>query len=237
MPFNPLTQVPAVHNGWLSDPLWTPPADGAAIPSLRNNSGAGDPANATGAQRPTFRASTAAFGGRPTAEFFGGQIMSAPIADIAQPLKFLFVASLTGAGNQVMFGLANSGTGAGRTATQWLMNGVTPVAAGTADSNPHSFFGAFASPNSAMIVDTTTVISGANTNVAGMPDLLLGAGPGLSSPMSGHLEYWGVYANATSNTDLSNLASDLRYFNGLSNRRPLVFGMYGRIAKLRGSVW
>lgn len=69
--FNPLS-IAWNMAYWASDPLWTPPADGAGVASWRDASGTGMTATqATGASQPLYRASSANFNSKPCLEFDG----------------------------------------------------------------------------------------------------------------------------------------------------------------------
>ncbi len=78
--------------GWADDPLWTPPADGGAVSSLRDGSGNGRTFTAPDGQ-PTFRASVAKLGGRAGIEFDGvnDHLATADFSSLAQPWSYVVV--------------------------------------------------------------------------------------------------------------------------------------------------
>lgn len=221
MPFNPLTQVTAVHAVWADDPSWSNPGDGNAVSSWRNQSGGGNPA-AAGGVRPTFDAVNPAYGGRATVHFTSAssQVLNFDIANVTQPYKLVVVGNhgaagvgerVAGTGNALANGI---GHGAGNV---WTLQAGTSVTGSASDLNPHVFRATVNGASSQLWVDEVSVASGsAGTNAMTM--FTIGAGstntPAFSNYLNGDVAFYGVYAGATSDADLSTLVADLRVHHG-----------------------
>lgn len=215
--FNPLTQVTALQAGWADDPSWTNPGDGNAVSSWRNHSGGGDPAS-TGTNRPTFRASTAAFNNRATVEFVAAssQRLDFDTANAVQPVKVIAVGNV-GGNTQRLMGLgAATGNGVGSGTGTWTLTSVSGIGGGTSDTSPHVFRGTLNGASSQLWVDESSVATG---SISGnWLRITLGAGsnntPTFGNFLNGHVAFWAIYAGATSDASLSTLCDDLQTYYG-----------------------
>lgn len=197
--FNPFsTLYPTwAHAVWAGDPLWTPPADGGAVSSMRNNSGGGDPAQGTAAAKPTYRAAVAALGGRPAIEFDGGDSLSFDVADMATPFYAVAVGVLSGSGAaRTILGFSTtSALRLGVSATNlWFVSSGTSLSGGTADNNAHVFEAILNGASSSLWVDGTQIASGGGGSTA-LTKFVLGASNG--NNWLGHGAFWALAAQST----------------------------------------
>lgn len=201
--FNPLTDwsTNPLHGIWLSDPLWTPPADGAAIDSFRNGGTVGGDPGSSGAARSTYRASTAAMNGQPTAEFAGAQHANVNIADIAQPFWIVTIGSAATGADQ---GFVGSGNATGRFAGVSSTNRFALNLGATLTSSP-SFVNTGAArmvvyyangASSQLTIDGTADATG-NAGANGLSWFHLGSGfNGVATfglYLTGHIHYVGIF--------------------------------------------
>lgn len=196
---SPFRLVNWLHAVWAGDPSWVNPGDGNAVASMRNDTGGGDPAQATGALRPTFRASVAAYNNKPTVEFGGTQYLDFDIANLGQPYSLVVVGNTAGANalaERIVGVGSNAGNGVGdSSANAWAATFGTTISGGTCDSNPHLFRGYANGASSALGIDGTTIATGnAGTNT--LTRLTLGAGsnavPAFAANVTGHLAFAGI---------------------------------------------
>lgn len=217
-PFNPwdTTLYPApLHGVWLGDPAWTAPADGGAIASLRNQSGGGDPAQATGTAQPTYRAATPLFANRPTAEADGGDSLNVDITDVPQPVKYLVVCSIAGTDQRCIGLSSDTSEGIGRSGGgNWVaVSTFAHVITGTAsDANPHVLRVEMIGGAGAMYVDGVLVGSAATFTGGVVLFTLFGSAGGSNRRMTGHIAFAAIYGN----DDISALEAALMDHYGIN---------------------
>jgi hypothetical protein len=220
--FNPLTQVTALHAVWAGDPSWSNPGDGNAVSSWRNQSGGGDPAQATGGAQPLYRSSVSQLGNRPAVEFDGSDdCLVFDIADVAQSFKVLAVfrfPSLPGS----LRGIVGFGSGAAHglsysTTPAWRANAGSAIEGGTPNTSGHVLQATLNGASSSVTLDGSNVASGgAGSNSMSWLKLgCLGSGATNASFGAVQLAFYGVYAGATSDVTLAQLATDLKTHYGL----------------------
>jgi hypothetical protein len=222
--FNPLTQVAAIHALWADDPAWSRPSDGAAVSSWRNESGAGDPAQATGADQPTMRYSVAGLNNRGAVEFDGvTQFLNVDPSNTGHPWKAILVGKYTstasnnkrwiGWGNSATDGFGVNSTGGG----QWhLNNGAGAASATVKDANAHVFrmtVGSIAE-GSELWMDETSIMSAVNQGSNNFNQLRIGATGSTTGALFAAVQigFYAIYSNATSNTDLATLCDALQVY-------------------------
>ena len=219
--FNPFAQVAALHAVWASDPAWANPGDGNPVDSWRNETGGGDPAS-TGGNRPTYRASTAAFNNRPTVQFASAssQRLDFDIANVSQTYKFVIVGNTGTAGTaeRLVGGVNATARGIGDSAgNAWNINFATSVTGGTSDTSPHVFRATANGASSQLWVDESSVASG-NAGNGVLIRFTIGAGsdstPAFGNYLNGHVAFVGIYAGTTSDVSLSALCEDLAIYYG-----------------------
>lgn len=114
-----------LHGVWASDSLWTPPADGAGVSSLRNmNYSAVNPVQATVESQPLFDESNTLFNDRSTIHFDGtNDYLTVDITDRAQPFTVVAVLSFHANVAQRVLGrgVAATSTGVGFSTNNELM--------------------------------------------------------------------------------------------------------------------
>lgn len=185
------------HASWAGDPAWANPGDGGAVSSIRNNSGGGDPAQATVTAKPTYRASVAALGNRPALEFDGGDSLNFDVADINTPFYAIAVGALSGSGvARSLLGFSTtSGLRMGVTAGNlWIATAGTTLAGGTTDNNAHVLEAILNGASSSLYLDGTQIASGGGGNSA-LTRFVLGAANG--SNWLGYGAFWGIVAGQT----------------------------------------
>lgn len=221
--FNPLTQVTALHAMWANDPAWSRPADGAAVASWRNQSGGGDPAQATGADQPTMRYAVPELNGRSAVEFDGvSEFLDFDTTNTAHPWKHIVVGryivaantrKFVGFGNATTDGFGSSGAG------QWgLNNGAGANSAVNDDTVGHVFrmkVGSIAE-GCELWMDETSILSGVNSGSNNFNRLHIGASGTTTGANFANCQiaFYGVYTGATSDTDLAALCNALADFYG-----------------------
>lgn len=217
--FNPLTQVTPLHAVWVEDPAWTNPGDGNRVASIRNVSGGGDPAQATNG--PIFRSSVAVLNNKPALDFTASnsERLTVDIADVSQPFKLVVVyapKTVAASLNIVGFGGASShGFGmAGVPVGSYVSSGSILYETSTMDTNAHVALCTLNGNLSSIQIDGNTPVTGA----AGATSLsrwkLASGGLGASDGRIAdtYMTFCGIYAGATADVDLGQLADDLRAF-------------------------
>ncbi len=220
--FNPFDSAvwPAPSHGvWASDPAWSNPGDGGAVSSWRNNSGGGDPAQATAGSKPTYRAATTAFNSRPTVQFDGGDFLDVDIADIAQSYKVIIVAQSTTAGTLQRFvgfsggggGTISNGVGKNGANVWGIDGGADRTSTASSDTTLHVLRATFNGTSSALWLDGVQVIpTGVTAGTSSATRFALGAGinatPAAGNFMTGHIAYAAIYPGATADADLIDLS-------------------------------
>lgn len=158
--FDPRRAVPWHSVFWAGDPSWTNPGDGNPVSSWRDGSGNGRDLGNTGTVRPTFRASTAAFNGRPTIQGDGvDDLLYATFASVPQPYSIVVVGSMTGGTYPAVAGGGSSTGGSDLVLLYRSTSGHFKIYAGTADvgpssgdADPHAFRALFNGASSALAV-------------------------------------------------------------------------------------
>lgn len=207
--FNPLTDwtTDPLHGVWASDPLWTPPADGGAVSSWRNGgTGTGDLAQGSGTKQPTYWASTAAFGNRPTvqgdgtddylAATFGAAVSSFPYYVVCVFAK----GKAANASEAIWDDVSPSGTGyalwTDTGASTWRTAVTVNLTGGTANTNPHMAVVTHNGASSSIAIDGTSVASGSvgvvTDGATGVT--LFAARGGATYNSSGHIALWLLFA-------------------------------------------
>ncbi len=215
------------HSLWASDPSWTPPADGAAVTSWRNNSGGGDPA-AAGGVRPTYRASVPVYNYKPTVEFdrASSQVLDVDITDVAQPYSVVVIGNTSGATNAAERltgqGTATAAGMGDSSGNVYSFASTTPTISGSAcNSLPHLFRGYASGATSLLAVDGTVQAGPANAGATAMTRLCVGAGaaagPAFNNYLAGHLAFVGVFAgDVAADAGWSDFKVFARTFYGLA---------------------
>lgn len=198
--WNPFSQVSALHGVWASDPSWSPPADGGAVTTWRNGgSVGGDPTQGTAANKPTYRASTAALNNRPTVEWDGNDSLSVDVADLSTPFCVLAVGSLAGSGvaRSIVGFSTTTGLRLGVTSGNvWIVTDGTTLAAGTTNNSPHVLEAVVNGASSSLWLDGTQIASG-GAGSSGLTHFVVGAANG--SQWSGHIALALIYSGSTRN--------------------------------------
>jgi hypothetical protein len=221
--FNPLTQVANIHGWWASDPLWTPPADGAAVTSVRNNSGGGDPTQASAGFKPLYRASVSQLNNKPAVEFDGtDDRLVVDITDVTAPFKAISIHRMLGTPvnttNPLGTGGGSSGFTIAGTNVYAISNGT--VVAGTTgrDTLAHSHRGRFApsgSGGSDYWLDGVQEVTGGGAGSQNLTWFKVGCSGATTTHgrfANCQVVFQALYTDATSNTDLANLVADLEAF-------------------------
>lgn len=217
----------ATHACWAADPDWSNPGDGNAVSSWRNKSGGGDPAQATGANQPIWRAAVSVLGGRSAVQFDGSNdVLDFDIANISQPFKLLAVfASTSGAD-----GVAGRSLGIGdslgfgglleNAANKWgVQVGGTAVVAPTAtvDTNPHVMRATVNGASSQLWLDGTSLATG-TVGLDACARFTLGAGStaaaSFASFFKGYLAFAAIYASSVADADLLALERAFGSYHG-----------------------
>lgn len=168
------------HFLYAGDSGWAHPADGDPVDSWRNMTGGGDPAS-TGANRPTYRASVAAYNNKPAVEFASAssQRLDFDVVNLGQPFSLVVIGNTNGSGTaaeRLMGSGGNSANGIGDTAgNAWTLQFGAGLNGGACDANPHLFRGYANGASSVVAVDGTVIATGnASTNT--LTRLTIGAG-------------------------------------------------------------
>ena len=229
--FNPLTgwTTDPVHGFWASDPLWTPPADGAGVSSWRNGgTGTGDLAQGSGSLQPLYRASTAAFGNRPTVQgdgtddylttTFGASISSYPWYVVC-----VFSKSKAANASEAIWDDKGSDpagyalyTDTG--ASTWRTGVFAELAGGTADTSPHLAVVTFNDASSSIAIDGTSVASGTVGTVHAANGVTLFAARTFAGYFSGgHIAYWALFTtNPTSQAEWTTFKAWVTNYYGIT---------------------
>lgn len=159
--FDPLTAVTWHSAFFAEDPDWTPPADGAAVSQWDDGSGNGRHAiQATGANRPLYRAASAVMNNKPAVEAVDATDSLAQTAytAIAQPFSLVFLGRMTLGASLITDGLSGSGRVTfGRGAAQWNPNAGSSPLVGTGDASVHLFEWIINGANAKLFIDGTQV--------------------------------------------------------------------------------
>jgi hypothetical protein len=126
-----------VSLSWANDPDWTPPADGGAVSSWRDDSGNGyNLVNADGATQPVFDAVNANFNNRSSIYFDGtaNRFLSATITQ-AQPFSIVCVGNITGgSGSRYVVNWASSNRVIGSNgSSNWTANNLVGASVDSGD--------------------------------------------------------------------------------------------------------
>jgi hypothetical protein len=191
--------------GWASDPLWSAPADGAAVASLRNPSGNGDPTQATVANRPIFRAAPSGFNGHPAIEFDGSNdSLFADLPDIAQPFQLVVVLRQLAEVGTSRYFIGVGGAGARglyrrQASDSWSASLGAEMFGGTADLNTHILHLVANGASSSLVLDGTTIATGTGTipGTGGFVSVTLGASVGGANNANVQIAGWGIIADAS----------------------------------------
>ena len=197
---------------WAEDPDWTPPSDGAAVASWRDAGSEAKNAESVGAAQPTYRASTAAFGSRPTVQFAGSPQSLTTVnwttaIDAATAVTWVVVASAAASTNQVFIGSNTNASSdhylSAHSTNQWNMfRGGSGDRGGVTNTSPHLIIGVMngSSGSGTIEVDGTLVKSIAGSGSATLPGVCLGKFPE-TRYLIGHLAFAGVLSGSISAGD------------------------------------
>lgn len=171
--------------------------------SWRNGGSVGTPnaTQGTGSAQPTYRASTAAFGNKPTVQFATDDWLVANPTDISQPFYVVAVANQSTAGTERIFGTGAGSNllGYGGNATVWQLNNGSALTGGTSDANPHLWRGVFNGASSVLDLDEGADEITGNAGAGTLQILSLGAGnngAGVGGNfLNGHIAYLGVFSS------------------------------------------
>lgn len=201
--FDPIGSIPWAWVVWAGDPAWSNPGNGNPVDSWRNGGSlSGDPAS-TGSNRPTFRASTAAFNNKPTVEFVmaNSTYLDFDITNTSQPFSIVVIGSSDVGGGQRIFvgGFANAARGL-RTGGDVISANYAQVLSSAAGANtgaPMLLRGFGLNTSSVIAKDGTTIATGDAGNLANSR-LTLGAGssaaPAFGSYLNGHIAFAALIA-------------------------------------------
>ena len=180
---SPLSLVSWRQAFWAGDPLLGL-ADGASVSSWRDAGALGSPAiQGTPANQPTFRASTAAFGGRPTVQFDGGDLLvSSPAgAAQAQPISVVVVGQVTdlGTGSVRLFcdgiSAARMALGSYQTGTKWRLIASSALDVGASDTSVHLLHAVLNGASSQVWEDNTSAGTGTTGAAVSPTGMTIGA--------------------------------------------------------------
>lgn len=219
-PFNPwdVAYPTPLHAVYASDPAWGNPGDGNGVSSWRNQSGGGNPAQATGALQPIYRSSVAGLNNKPAVEFTAAstQWLDTDITDIAQTFKVLMIVLLKTTAAQCFLARGSGSNGGGlrvtagplyRTSWGANLDGGVPTTAA-----PKALRATLNGVSSVLRVNNSSVASGsAGTQV--LARFTLGVGYDGTTPATyanAYIAYCGIYAGATADADLLTLENALR---------------------------
>ena len=201
-------------------------ADGDPVGTWPDSSGlARDATQSTAAQKPTYRASRAAFSGKPVLEFdtVDDCIASAFGATLSQPNTFFVVAKVGATGAQ-RFMIDGDGVG-GRHAifqesvTRWQYYAGSLVDDGASDTSVHIFQATFNGASSVLRVDGASGTTG-NTGADSIIGVILGAQQVGTSNFGGDIAEVMVY----------NAALSLDQINGLGLYLAAKYGVFWKVA-------
>jgi hypothetical protein len=202
-PFNPLTAISWYSAFWAEDPLWTPPADGAAVDSWRNGGTLGTAATQTGANRPVYRASNSVLGNKPCIEFDGtdDRLIITSGVSLAQDFSIVVITTLDNNVARAMVGFNSASTGRRFGASGlavWILDaGTQLVTPGAPTINTPYMVRAYADGATSKIVRNGTTLVTGTANTGSMDQIIIGSGRTAPStyaaPFDGKIAFVGIY--------------------------------------------
>lgn len=204
--FNPLTAITWAAVYWAGDPMWTAPADGAAVDQWDDASGNVRHVTASSTARPTLALN--GINGRPALLFDGSNDALVCAAAqwgtaLAAPRSFVAVAkSSTASGDHSLVDSANGAPGSTvfiNSGTNWAAfyaSAGSAVTGGTPDTSPHLFrsVNQGGSNGTNVAVDETVYTLNTAGGTATLPSLSIGMSRFATAPWSGHIAFLAVYA-------------------------------------------
>lgn len=198
-PFNPVGDMGWYAAYWAADPNWTPPANGAKVASWNDASGNGRHlTQATDANRPVFRSSTAAINSKPTVEFNTQnlQCSNTIFGTLSQPNSIVMIfQNLTtdGTTDNYIDGFTGNRQIVRKRLSSWSMAATTEVAGGTIDTSKHCLVSFFNTTGSALELDGISLATG-NAGTQALNGLIVGGGYNASGPhtVNFHLAFLGI---------------------------------------------
>lgn len=224
--FNPLTQVTPLHAWWADDPLWTNPGDGVAVTSVRNSSGGGDPTQGSAGFKPLFRASVSQLGNRAALEFDGvDDRLIVDITDQAEPFKGISVHRMLGTPANTTNPLGTGSGSGGFTINGSNVFGISngTIVGGTTgrDTVGRVHRGRFASTangGSDLFLNGTQDVTAGGAGASSLTWFKVGCSGATTTHgrfANCQVAFQAFYSDATSNTDLAQLAADLKSYYAL----------------------
>lgn len=188
---DPFTNFSWHTASWASDPLWTPPADGAVVASMRN-AGSSGATLAEATNKPTYHASDSDLNSQASVAFDSSDVLSTAGFTLAQTFSVIIayhlVAFPTGGVDQYLvmtrplLDVTTQELGVSITDNKLHVHGgsgdIVSVGA-TNITQPHIMTGVYAGASSKMVHDGTTVTGTTQTHDA--TDLRLGTFLGITS--------------------------------------------------------
>lgn len=199
-PFNPVGDMGWYAAYWAADPNWTPPANGAKVASWNDASGNGRHlTQATDANRPVFRSSTAAINSKPTVEFNTQnlQCSNTIFGTLSQPNSIVMIfQNLTTDGTTDNY--VDSFTGnrqiLRKRLSQWdMVTGSSALPGGSIDTIKHFWVSYFNTTNSTLELDGASLATG-NAGTQALNGLSVGGGHNATTPhtVNFHLAFLGI---------------------------------------------
>lgn len=198
---SPLSLVSWRQAFWAGDPLLGL-ADGASVSSWRDAGALGSPAiQGTAANQPTFRASTAAFGGRPTVQFDGGDLLvSSPAgAGQAQPISVVVVGQVTDLGSGAVrlfcdgISAQRMAVGSYQTGNKWRVIASSALDLDGADTSVHLLRVLFNGASSAATEDGVSLGTGTTGAATSPTGMTIGSSYLGGNQLVGHIAFVGWY--------------------------------------------
>lgn len=180
---------------------------------------------ATGANQPTFRSSTAAFNGRPTVQFDGGDYLASGAgAAQSQPISVVVIGQATTLGGAGAVSLFCDGISAARMALGYYQTGSKVRVIGTAaldlngaDTNPHLLTGLLNGASSAATKDGTSLGTGTTSTAVTPTGMTIGASYLAANFVTGHIAFVGWYVgDITAHANWSRFKAWVREHYGIT---------------------
>lgn len=209
---------------WASDPLWTPPANGAGVSSWRDaGSEAKNLVQASGSEQPLFTVSVAALNDQPALTMdanvnFRDMQTATWDTSITGHVTWVVVgnATITTFDRAGMIASKTAGHFMGPNSGQWQFQRGDTQTGGTADFDGHLFYvSAGLAAGGTMEVDGTQVASGTAQNEA-MTGLFMGRRSSGAGYFGGNVAFVGVYDGTLPSGDYDDLKQWASTFYGLT---------------------
>lgn len=168
-------------------------ADGASVSPWPDEVGVENLTNSNAARRPIYVASDATFNGKPVLRFDGSDDSLGDLygASVAAPFEVVCIARYRALGNDYIYSLGPSGTGAELT-EQFTVYNTGFGTGGTADTTQHFFRAVYDPGGTELFIDEVSTITGAGTAVGFDLDGVTIARSSIGASSQLDIVLWGV---------------------------------------------